>query len=631
MSLSNDPVPVLGVIDPRIDLDVDPFYLVEKGAGEVIYRKYEADSFGGGTININTQLSDRRTVVDCKVKIKTTFAVRIAALGGYAPFTVGSPIYTNLAVQPFCPRFSPLISACTNAVLNLNGKQFSQPVNRFNTPLMKYCTSTEESAYDFSLFPAYQDILPEFYDYPLNGVPTYAAGVPQASPTAGNAMNSNQKLEAYLANTRAAWLQNVAVEGTAATTSVLNFSYETEEILPLSPLIWGHKNIKGLSGLDTLGITLNYDQTLLNASMQYCPVGLEANSVSTFTISQTISDCSAEFIYFSPQANMEVPPVLRYRYNDIQHVAKNIPTSNVTGIYDPRTAKTGGGISTFTSDSITLQGMPKRIYVFIRRQGSAINSTTPDTYAYISNINVTLGNRSGILAEATPQSLYTMAVKNGYKGSWDHWRYLCGSVLCIDFAQDIPMGILDAPGTLSKMNLQFNVTGQSLYYDYKSDDAAGVYAAAPLELNTVIVYDGIVVIKNGQVLQEPNDVSPLDVVNAIRVQKVNYRDVIDYAGGSYAGGAISKYVDAVKRGFSKVKALANKAAPYVKEYGPKVLKVAEKAIPVVASILAAGYTENEIYGIMEQYSKTERKAIKPKATKGGARASKSALSRRAIM
>lgn len=632
MSLSVAPVPVLCTDDPRIDLNVEPFYLVERGASEVIYRNYQSDSFSGGTININTNISDRRTVVDSKVLMKTKFRV-VATSSQNATFTGTTPesnpgIAGRIAQGFICPRYSPLMSACTNVVLNLNGKQLGMPVERYNSALMKYCTSNDEAAYDFSTFPSYQDVLSEFYAY--TDTPAYSGTTPSPSNLqAVSAMAQNSDCDPYSASKRTGWLQNVATQigNVNAAGTILTFDYETEEILPISPLIWGHKQVKGLSGLETLGIYINYDAGLLNASMQYAPIGVAANTVRTVTFNVSITESSAEFIYFTPRANMEVPPILRYRYNNIQYVPKNIPAGTVVPADTPynQFSKVGPKFTNFTSDAITLQGLPKRMYVFVKRQQQSISSTTPDTYARIENINIMLGNKPGILAEATPQALYRMSVKNGYQGSWDNWYNNCGSVICIDFAQDIPLNLLDAPGTLSKMNMQFSITGTSLYYDY-TDAAAGVYTSPLLELNTVLVYDGIVVIKDGQVVPEQNDVSPLDVVNGTKINHVYYHDIVDYAGGNYAGGAISKYVDAVKRGFGKVKELANKAAPYVKEYGPKVLSAAEKAIPIIASVLAAGYTENEIYAIMDRYAKEEKK----KPVKGGARAGKAALKARAI-
>lgn len=622
MSLSVDPVPVLVTDDPRIDLDPHPYYLVERGASDIIYQNYNADSFGGGTINITTQISDRRTVVSSKVFIRPTFQVTVTA--NRALFTAGAAdtltFFEELTKGNIAPRFSPLMSATTNCSININGKQFNQPVGRYFTPLMKYCVPTETAFNDFSTFPSFQDILQEQYNF-------------QASPptVVGIAVNVGSNLSAvgtgeddtipYNPSKRAGWLSNVGYPNAPSTDTTLTFTFTTEEILPLSPLIWGHKEVKGISGIDTLNLYLNYDSNLLNASIMTCIQKTPADLLVTFTSQVTISACSAEFIYFSPRANVEIPPVLRYRYNNIQHIPKNMPAPTGSVFYNPDNLNVQSNISTFYSDSITLQGMPKRMYIFIRRQQQAITSQTTDTYARIDKISLQIGNRSGILSEATPQALYRMAVKNGYQGSWDLWYNNCGSVLCIDFAQDIPLGLLEAPGTLSKLNLQYSVSGQNLYYDRSA--AATAYVAPFLELNTVIVYDGMVIIKDGQVIIEQSDVSPLDVANSNKIHHVHYDDLSDFAGGSFTGGAISKYLSSVKRGFSKVKELAQKALPYVEKYGPAVVSAAAKAAPVLASLLAAGYTENEIYAMME--GKTGAKG-----KKGGARAPKKALKARAI-
>jgi len=464
MSLSVDPVPVLVADDPRIDLDVHPYYLVERSAGEVIYRDYPSDSFGGGTININTQISDRRTVVSSKVFVKTKFSVVATANGIAAAFTAGSQdILLQTSNSHISPRFSPLISSCTNCVLGLNGKQFGQPVGRYFTPLMKYCSTTDEVTQDFSTFPSHQDILQEPYSFIT---PTGVAMIARTSSDTSllSAIgNGYEDGEPYTPSARLGWFQSVANVKAGATATSCTFEYESEEIIPISPLVWGHKEVKGISGIDTLNLYLNYDSGLLNNSMIYSSRGLNTNQSDSATISfaVTITECSAEFIYFSPRVNVEIPPVLRYRFNNIQHIPKDIP-GNIAAY--PLSNKSTSVSLTQVSDAITLQGMPKRMYVFIRRQQSTVSQFTLDTYARITKINLQIGNRAGILAEATPQSLYRMAVKNGYQGTWDQWYNVCGSVLCIDFAQDIPLGLLEAPGTLSKQNMQFTVTFNNLYF-----------------------------------------------------------------------------------------------------------------------------------------------------------------------
>lgn len=615
MSLSLEPVPTIITDDPRIDMNPDPYFLVEKGAGEIVYRRYP--SSGGtdaGSIQFNTQLSDRRTIVSSKVFIQTRFNVTVALSG------VPAGAITNInqlinELQGLAPRFSPLMSCTTGCTLTLNGKQTASPVGRYFPALMKYCVNTEEAAYDFSTFPSRQDVSPQTFRYEVVPAPiTITSDNTNLTSGIGTIYDSDP----YQPSKRSTWLSNVATDFVVVGPQNFTFSFVDEEILPLSPLIWGHREVKGISGLDTLDIYIQYSQSQLNKSFMYCPLQGAVPITATFTVTPVSS--YAEFIYFEPRVNSIVPPVLRYRYNFIQHVPKNI--TDTVGPYNPLTKV--GSTFNFTSDTITLQGLPKRIYIFVRRQQEVLKSSDCDTYARIDNVRVDIGNRVGLLGEAQPQALYRMAVKNGYQGSWDNWYNQSGSVICIDLAEDIPLGLTEAPGTLSKLTLQYTIQGTGLYYDYNA--AYNAWTAPALECNTVIVYEGMTIIKDGGVVYESNNLSPLDVINSSKVHHVHYSDLIDYSGGMYSAGSIASYVSGIKkgiqRGIGKAKELANKAAPYIAEYGPKVAKVVEKAAPVVASLLAAGYTENEIYNMMEKPAVAK--------AKGGKRAPKSTLKARAI-
>lgn len=625
MSLSQSPVPVLSTIDPRVDMNTDPYFLVEKGAGEVLYRDFPADSFSGGSIQVNTTISDVRTVVSSKIFIKPTFKVTITSAGLFTAAGGGTQgnLKAALNAATVCPRFAPLSYATNNATIYLNSKSFNCEVGQYNTALMKYCTPLSTSAYDYSLFPSQQDAYPEPHDYVLAADGSLVVATIAGTTTSASLRSPfgiNQDTAYGLPSKRGAWLQENAVLTKAITADELEFEYQTTEPIPISPLAWGHKEVKGISGINTLKLWIQYDSSKL-AKTILCGANVADADI---VIKVEISKCSAEFIYMTPRATMTVPPVLRYRYNNIYVLEKDLDTAAVP--YNPN--RKTGVMSTYRSNTITLSGMPKRMYLFIKRQDNnragSESIRTCDSYARIENVNITLGSRGGILAEASPQALYNMSVKNGYCDSWDSWYNQNGSVVCIDFAQDVPLGLLDAPGTLTKQNIQVDIKYTSLFYDIAANRATLINSN--LNANVVIVYDGMVTINNGLVIEETSIVSAMDVANSEKVGHVSYSNLIDYTGGDYSGGALSKYIDAVKRGFGKVKDLANKAAPYIEKYGPKVLSAAEKALPIVASVLAAGYTENEIYAILDKAASSKKKP----GPKGGARASKAALKARAL-
>jgi len=333
------------------------------------------------------------------------------------------------------------------------------------------------------------------------------------------------------------------------------------------------------------------------------------NTGMTFTFQpEALQGAELEFIYIKPRANVPIPRSLHYPYN-------NIKDFSVKGASLLKGEK---GETQF--NNIQLQGIPKRVYIFAKRQEADEYYYTPDTYARIDQITVDLGTRSGLLAECKPQALYRMAVKNGYRGSWDAWYKQIGSVLCIDFGSDISLDLLDAPGALKQMQLSFRLNYTSLY-----NNSANPSIAVPIEspvqytVYMIVVYDGMMIIKDGEVLLESNDVSALDVADSSKVRKISYDDIADYAyGGMYTGGSLTKFISKAKTGLSKAKDFAQqKIVPGVQKALPYIEKGVKVAAEVLPALAALGYTEEEIFGIVNgKGGKTmPKKSIKARAAR----------------
>jgi hypothetical protein len=104
------------------------------------------------------------------------------------------------------------------------------------------------------------------------------------------------------------------------------------------------------------------------------------------------------------------------------------------------------------------------MYVLARRTNAYRTPSTSDTYARMNSISVNWNNRSGLLSGADPPALYKMCIKNGCNLNWDQWYSYVGSVLCIDFGDDIGLNDLEAPGLLGtyQLQIQANFTNVSL-------------------------------------------------------------------------------------------------------------------------------------------------------------------------
>ena len=479
---------------------------------------------------------------------------------------------------------------------------------------MKYCNTRDEMTNDFSCMPTYLDTYPSYYD------PAASKGGGVGSiqnPTYKTIMDPLKKYDStcsYEPTGRLGYLRNILKSSTiippppapappyTASTGI-RLTFEIEEVIPLSPLMWGHRESKGLIGLDTLNINFQIrDLSRMFCSSRYGDNNLGNNTNLTFTFNQEeLMKSELEFIYIKPRANVPVPRTIRYPYNNIKdYSTKGHQDTACRLSYDTQVPDNQYSDQ---FSNIQLQGVPKRLYIFARRDDTQQTYYTPDTFARITNISLDLGTRSGLLAEASPQALYRMSVKNGYRGTWDQWYNQTGSVLCIDFASDVSLDLLDAPGALKQMQISFALKYSNLYVaeNNPSDVNASVPSLVNFTIYCIVVYDGMMIIKDGEALLESNDVSALDVADSTKVAKICYDDLADYAyGGDFVGGSLSKFISKAKVGLMKAKDFAQKkvipaaqkALPYVK----KGVQIAADVLPVLAAL---GYSEDQIYDLMK--------------------------------
>lgn len=609
MSLSAVPVPTYLVDDPRIDFDRHAAYLVERGGGDLTYRQYKCVSASSSAISFNTLVPSRDTVVSSKVYVSIPLKVTITAPAG----AIGAKISDVVGF-----RFAPIVTSCNSIQLELNGKAVSSNTYRYYPALMKYCNTNDEMLNDFSCMPTFMDYYGSYYnDNAAVNVPN-SAGLPWNSLK--DPLGIDEDVDNFHPTPRKGYLKNISTVNLPNTESPLpdppepndtetafQFKCVLQEILPISPLFWGHREVKGLVGLDTLNVTLQLRDNLtrLISSRIYDVAG--ANNLTVTVDQAELINSYLEFIYIKPRANMVLPRVIHYPYNNIKDYQTTGETLN------------RNETKTSTFNNIQLSGVPKRLYIFVKRQEATEKYYTTDTYARINNISVDLGTRSGLLGECSPQALYRMAVKNGYRGSWDSWYKYSGSVLCIDFGSDISLDLLDAPGALKQMQLSFRVNYTNIQSNRTLPGDPTSEVAIPFQVYAIVVFDGMVIFKDGEVLFESNDVSALDVADSSKVRKISYDDIADYVyGGMYTGGSLSSFKAKVKSGLDKAKTFAQqKVIPGVQKALPYIEKGVKTAAEILPALAALGYTEEEIYDIVNGKGgkMMPKKSIKARAAK----------------
>ena len=130
--------------------------------------------------------------------------------------------------------------------------------------------------------------------------------------------------------------------------------------------------------------------------------------------------------------------------------------------------------SAITSTPITLQAVPKRIFVAAvrardsRHDGAAVGTamtareicTSPSTYALLSDVKISIGGRDANNS-MTEFGLYEMSSRNGYSLPWSIAKKT-GYVVCFDLHNDLSLGDHNILSTISNLPLYVSAQAQHL-------------------------------------------------------------------------------------------------------------------------------------------------------------------------
>jgi hypothetical protein len=271
-----------------------------------------------------------------------------------------------------------------------------------------------------------------------------------------------------------------------------------------------------------------------------------------------IQTAQIRMTYLTPDSVMPIPRSMNYRYSEITYY----PTTMQTSI-------PAGGSNQITQNNIQLQSIPQRILFWIAPQDSSFDMTKTDTFYNISNINVSFDNRDSLLANASAEDLYQIAVKNGTNLSWRQWTRDCGSVLALDFGEDIPLRPTQAPGLRGTFNLRLTVSFTNL----------AATASIPT-LSLVVIAEGVLSIVDQNVIRNIGVLSPQDVLNSKETSGKNFKS----SGSVYGGAWYDDVWSAIKNVGRPVLNVAKSLAPLVAPaYAPALL-----AGDAVASAVGVG-------------------------------------------
>ncbi len=531
MSLSYEKLNVVQVRDPRTILENKRDYAILRAGSQTTWKQFTTTSVSQSSIQFSCPPPSGGVIVDRKqyflLPVRLTFT-------GTAP--VG-----KLLLNPGqdAPRAFPLSSAIDTLQVSINNQSVSMNMADIIHPLLHFNTCTKLSERDYSMTPSLLDQAQSYSSlYGTNRSPLafYGDSTDQAMMSRGGFPFT------IVSNTNTSAVVDMVI---------------CEPIF-LSPFYWGHGNSSGFYNVNTMDFNVTF---LGNAGNRMWSHDATSSGVAT-----SITSVSAQYSNFQGTAfsYADNVPLMFFQYitpNETQVLPFNRP---ITYPYfdvqryptDSANAVAAGSNVIVNSNNIQLNSIPRRMYVFLREKNSDLYSTchNPDTFFSIENISVQFMNKNGLLASANKRQLYEMSAKNHCALSWTQWSggpvYLdgsfgsqigtVGSILSIEFATDIGLDSLDAPGKLGQYMLQVNVTGKNI----------SNRSITP-SLYIIVVAEGTFTIEGlGKASTNIGVISSEDILNAQQSPFVNYKDVENINGGNFLSGVKDfgkMFLDGVKR------------------------------------------------------------------------------------
>lgn len=508
MSVSVEQLRVQRVIDPRTDANSpnDRIYNVFEGAADISYQNLSQDG-GVSATSLTWTLNppspnvfvNRRVMVS--IRYLLNFVGTSAGVGIPLIQAVGLPVAAGVlpGLQYYdAPRAYPIAKSFQTVQFSLGNDRLSQNLGQYWGGMNRYNNDVESQDLWHSMTPsmldqsqAYSD-LDGFARNPLREYGDNALQCPRGGFT-GALITRN--------------------DGTGAPGDIATVELYATEMIDLSPFLFE----KGRQDVGYIGVQNQSMTVTLGGKGNGVLSGLAASLWSHSTLGSVLTSATATVLtaqvkvsYLTPDQVMEIPRSMNYNYSEITYY----PTTVNAAVLSQAS-------TVITMNNIQLQSIPSRILFWVAPQDASYTVSSTDTYYGIEAINISFDNRDSLLSNATQEDLYQIAVKNKCNMSWRQFTRDCGSVIALDFGEDIPLRSTQAPGLRGTFNLRLTVTCRNL-----------AAAASIPTLSVVSVAEGVLSIINQNVIRNIGVLTAQDVLNSKLTPGRTY-----HPSGSVYGGA----------------------------------------------------------------------------------------------
>lgn len=556
--MSNEPLKVYRAVDPRIDLNQSIGLLLEEGGLEVTPQRGAATSQGNNTItwsNINPP--SKADILDSKIYLTVPFRLIFSGVAAS-----GSDTLLQVGLND-APRAFPLNQAISSYKVDLNTIQITQNSSDLIEPLLRYSNYRDIGESYFSMTPSMQDQYLNYKDYndaepglPLDGT----------TPPYGSALNVLGKYGQNAYKTSRGGFSQMKVRSDDGEVAIVDLLI-TEPIL-MSPFNMEYRDRRGFYGISKFQVIVNFQNDLGKYLWSHSD-GAGSGTINSIQVNLTnfgnngINDTAGAHFYTQ---NGEILYTTLTPKMDYKIPRRNLyPYRNTTNYESLMSSFIPGQSKTIKVQNLQLQSVPKRMYVFARRQYQDRSSVDTDTYLRIEGISVDFNNSTGMLSGASEKQLYLMSKRNGLEMSWDQWSKYTGSVLCIDFSRDLSLREDQIVGLMTHSQIRYNVTFRDirLYGGDPVDAPSFNY-----QITTVIVEDGYM-----EIVDDYCYLNNAMFDNIENAKAISVHDVPWYESDTFVGSGINDVYKMVK---DKVSSSVGDIYGLAKRYGENAYKFYKK-------------------------------------------------------
>jgi hypothetical protein len=455
-SQNNKPIyePV-NVTDPRLNLISDSIkFPVMKGADQITPYLAQATSASSSGLSFNVILPSVRTAVAPVAYIKTKMTINFSGAAGANnyPFALGAS--TGFGDYPLNSCFDVV-----NATFNNSSITFEQGQN---WDLLKYLIPKKLSEYWQTLTPTQQDVFLKYSE-------AHGSIYDPIAPFGGATREYN----------RGGWIDpelvvNENTECTDATAKAGSITVTFVEPVVCPPFCFSSEDgysDGALDGLTTFRLTYSFKQP---SAMRMLRSNLGEGK---FAVTSIVVDPSAQLqlFYLTPHASTIIP-------------TRNVrPFLNVIRSTTSKSVRLAAGTATpINLTAIQLGVMPSKMIIGARLPITSQDASISNSWVPISNVSLTLNNRSALLSMASQEQLFQMSKEAGLQHPVEYavWRGLVnkgsasdvadgfasvgavGGVVVLDVAKHLAVDDQYAPGSVGQFNFYGQVTIKPLVNTY---------------------------------------------------------------------------------------------------------------------------------------------------------------------